>query len=286
MLPPGPEGDAMLMDVLMIATGSSGALTLLWLVRLVARMLGTPAGTTAHFAPSSDPVDVLVREVGGAKSQVHLMAGPTNCRPVAQALVDARLRHVQVEVLLDGEAEKDPDSDLHFLVQQGLVPLVAPAPPALRGLVAVIDGKTVACGSIEKTGEAAAGQLLLVRGNADLVAACQKQFATLRGPARAVGGMAATNPPRGDETKPVPPDVTTPAPEVSPAVPASRAADDVLAAVARGLATQTSDESAREEEEYSTTSGTTVTRATAELFARLRREAAASEEDDSTEKAA
>jgi hypothetical protein len=279
MLPPGPEGDVMLMDVLLIATGCTGALTLLWLARVVARLFLPPAGAVAYFAPGSAPVDALVREMGAARREVLLMAGALACRPIAQALVDARLRQVQVEALLDARAENDPESDLHFLVEQGLVPLLASEPSGLGGLIVLIDGKIVV-GSSGCTGgaELSAGEVLFVRGHADLVASCRERFAALRGSARAVGGMAAPVP------STPPPDVKE---EPAPAAPPQADAQDVLDAVARGLTTQNESPDAGDgEREELDSSGATVTRATAELFANLRKEIAATEQDDSTEKAA
>jgi hypothetical protein len=280
----------MLMDVLLIATGFSGALTLVWLGRALARLVRPPAGAVVHFAPGAAPVDALLRELGTAKREVLLMAGGLACRPVAQALVDARLRHVQVEVLLDAAAENDPASDLHFLVEQGLVPLLASQPSGLRGLVAVIDGKMVACGSADLAGaEVPAGQVLLVRGHADLVASCRQQFATLRGPARAIGGMAAQpQEVRTTSAEPASPATAPPQPTEHVEPPA----EDVLASIARGLTSEIEPAAAADEEEAHSDSeaqpaaGPTVTRATAELFARLRREAAVAEQDDSTENAA
>src|SRR5262249_53301787 len=146
----------------------------------------------------------------------------------------------------------------------------------LRGLVAVIDGKTVVCGTDPSGTELAAGQVVIVRGHADFAASCRQQFAARRGPARAVGGMAAPAPP-------------SPAPAASPTPPPADPthADAVLAAVARGIVAGSDATSDDDEEEKSTPSpGPTVTKATAEMFARLRREVAASEEDDSDEKAA
>jgi hypothetical protein len=65
--------------------------------------------------------------------------------------------------------------------------------------------------------------------------------------------------------------------------------DDVLAAVARGLSDTDLPETGEEEQEAEDDSSgpsPTVTRATAELFARLRREVGGAEQDDSDEKAA
>ncbi len=206
----------MLMDVLLVAVGFSGALTLLWLGRLLARLVRAPGGAAIHFAPGAGPIDAVVRELAAARSEVLLMAGALACRPVAQALVDARLRHVQVEVLLDEAAEEDAASDLHFLAEQGLVPLLATSPSGLHGPVVVVDGKCVLCGSSELTGtELSGGQMLVVRGNAALVAECREQFARRREPARAVGGMAATSPVKEEKA-----DENAPEPAARPPVPA------------------------------------------------------------------
>ncbi len=165
----------MLMDVLMIATGFSGAMTLLWLARLLVRRFLAPAGAVVHFGPGSAGVDTLVREIAAARQEVLLMAETLACPPLAQALVDVRQKPaVRVDVLLGPAAQKEA-SDFSFLVEQGLVPQVA---GDLGGLVVVVDGKTVVLGSGDIGGT---GVVLMVRGQADLARTCREQFAARSG---------------------------------------------------------------------------------------------------------
>jgi hypothetical protein len=184
----------MLMDVLLIATGFSGAMTLLWLARLVARRYLPATGASVHFGPGPGPIEAMVREIAVARHEVLLMAEVLACRPIAQALVDARLKQmVQVNVLLAAASENHPTSDLPFLIEQGLLPIVADEQGQLGAPIVLVDGKTVAIGSIDFTGtETPAGQLAIVRGQADLAAACREQFAARRGKARAVVGGGTT----------------------------------------------------------------------------------------------
>jgi hypothetical protein len=220
------------MDVLLIATGFTGALTLVWLARLAVKVLFAQGGT-AHFGESC--TDAILAEVKGARREVLLAAGTLASRPVAQALVDARLRGAQVEVILGSAGEADADSELHFLAGQGLTPLVEDDPASRDYLL--IDGRTAVV-------LPSPGFALIVRGLADVAHAIAGDFAARRGKARAL--PVSTERPSTDG-----PD---------------RATDDLLEAVARSVtAPTTSGESA---------SGPVVTAATAELFARLRQEAA------------
>src|SRR5207249_3347728 len=155
---------------------------------------------------------------------------------------------------------------------QGLVPLLAEQPSGLQGLVAVVDGKSVIVGSADLTSvEMPAGQLLVVRGQADLVAVCRQQFAARREPARAVGGMAPSPQIARLGEGHVGPGGATPglALEDNPLLPLARA-DDVLAAVAQELAGRRAANSHDEEEDIPPSAGATPARAAAELFARLR----------------
>jgi hypothetical protein len=70
-----------------------------------------------------------------------------------------------------------------------------------------------------------------------------------------------------------------PAPPPSQQPPASSPVDELLAAVARGTSGQAEDEAEEEDE-----SAAPVTRATADLFARLRKEVGSAGQDDSSEK--
>ena len=57
------------MDYLFVATGFTGAFTLLFLARALARMLFPTATHTVHFSPKGGCTDVVVAEIARARQQ-------------------------------------------------------------------------------------------------------------------------------------------------------------------------------------------------------------------------
>jgi hypothetical protein len=234
------------MDAMLAATGFTGALTLLWLVRL---FRGQGRGTAeVTFAAAEERAEPLLRAIAAARREVLLWADRLASRPLAQALIDAKLRGVGVEVLLDAANEHDAESDLHFLVEQGLPPFLEEAGALAGRLVCVVDGGTVAVGSLSD----AAG-LVVLHEHGGAAGAYRAEFGARKAQARALPSKAAA-----------PPEEVQAPLEESPAPPA----EDVLTAVAKGL-TATEDEAPA-----ATGPAPLVTPAAAEMLARLRKEMA------------
>ncbi len=231
------------MDAMLAATGFTGALTLLWLVRL---FRGQGRGTAeVTFAAASERAEPLLRVIATARREVLLWADRLASRPLAQALIDAKLRGVGVEVLLDAANEHDAESDLHFLVEQGLPPFLEEAGALAGRLVCVVDGGTVAVGSLSD----AAG-LVVLREHGDAAGAYRAEFGARKAQARALPGKVTAPPEEVQAPLEEPP------------------AEDVLTAVAKGL-TATEDEAPP-----AAGPAPLVTPAAAEMLARLRKEMA------------
>src|SRR5262245_136326 len=158
------------LDALLVATGFTGALTLVWVARLLWSGRDPSTSVTPHFSPPGGCADVVVRELAAARREVLLVAARFTSRSVAQALVDAKLRGVAVGVVLDPSNEHDEQSQKHFLVEQGLVPRVVAEDPLAASRAVVIDGKTVVTGSFDFTHEAGIAEHLLVIRDAPAVA--------------------------------------------------------------------------------------------------------------------
>ena len=112
------------MTWLLIGTGFTGAYTLLFLARAVHRWFATPPSVGVHFSPKGGCTEAVVRELQAARHEVEVLAYSFTSKPIAQALVDAKLRGVHVDIVLDHSNEKDDRSDLHFLLEQKLMPLI------------------------------------------------------------------------------------------------------------------------------------------------------------------
>ena len=62
------------MDYLFVATGFTGAFTLLFLARALARMLFSTPTHTVHFSPKGGCTDVVVAEIARARHEVLVLA--------------------------------------------------------------------------------------------------------------------------------------------------------------------------------------------------------------------
>ena len=180
-----------MLEGLVLATGFSGALTVVWLVRLVWSRFRPPLIADVHFSPHGGCTEVVVHEIGLARREVLLLAYGFTSRPIAQALVEAKLRGVHVEIILDHSNESDPHSEMAHLVEQGLVPLIDDHHAIAHNKVVLIDGGILVTGSFNFTQHAEtsnAENLLVLRHHPALAAAYRKDFLTHREHARAAGG--------------------------------------------------------------------------------------------------
>ena len=182
------------MDWLLLATGATGAYTLLFLARLAERLLRPAPSHGVHFSPKGGCTDVVVSELARARHEVLVLAYSFTSRPIAQALVDAKLRGVHVEIVLDHSNEKEEHTDLPFFVGQGLTPLIDPHHAIAHNKVMVLDGRTVLTGSFNFTNQAEhdnAENLLVLRDYPDLARAYRQNFLAHKEHARPPQGNAA-----------------------------------------------------------------------------------------------
>jgi phosphatidylserine/phosphatidylglycerophosphate/cardiolipin synthase-like enzyme len=185
---------AMPMDWVYLATGFTGALTLLYLLRTAWSAVRPPPAITSHFSPKGGCTEAVVQEIQRARREILVLGYSFTSRPISQALVDAKLRGVHVEVILDHSNEKEEHTDLQFLLEQGLAPLIDPTHAIAHNKVMVLDGKVVLTGSFNFTNQAEhenAENLLVLKGHPDLVAAYRKDFTGHKGHSRAPEVKAA-----------------------------------------------------------------------------------------------
>ncbi|MFO0881457.1 MAG: hypothetical protein U0840_29505 [Gemmataceae bacterium] len=253
------------MEVLLIATGFTGAYTLRWLFGLV---FGGSSAVQPIFAAPSACGDIVVQEVSKARREVQVLACGFAHRAVAQALIDAKLRGITVEVVLDQGNETDPTSEMPFLVEQGLAPWLGDDRPILQNAV-VIDEQTVLAGNFTFSSgddDMAQQNLLVLRGDARVAEAFRKRIQAHKEGGRQVPGSLTV------ETPVVPTSTQAPEPEPEPEpMLGPRVLMMPQVAVAPPM---------EEEEADPVSEGPMVTPAAAELFARLRRELAETSEQE------
>ena len=172
---------------LLVAVGFFGALTLVYLVRRAYLSYRAPPSITCHFSPKGGCTDMVVREIQNARHEVLVLAYSFTSKGIAQALVDAKMRGLNVEIILDHSHEIEDHSDLPFFLEQGLAPMIDPAHAIAHNKVMIIDGRTLVTGSFNFTHQAEvenAENLLILKGYPDLVVAYRKDFANHKAHAR------------------------------------------------------------------------------------------------------
>jgi phosphatidylserine/phosphatidylglycerophosphate/cardiolipin synthase-like enzyme len=176
------------MDWVLLATGFTGALTLIFWLREAWRKLGGMPSVTAHFSPKGGCTDVIVAELLRARREVLVLAYSFTSRAVAQALVDAKLRGVHVEIVMDHSNEHETHTELSFLTEQGLAPLIDPHHAIAHNKVMLIDGRTLLTGSFNFTNQAEAENaenLLVLKGHPELARTYRQNFLAHKEHARA-----------------------------------------------------------------------------------------------------
>jgi phosphatidylserine/phosphatidylglycerophosphate/cardiolipin synthase-like enzyme len=111
-----------------------------------------PAGRPeACFTPPADCTSLLLREIDAARRQVLVQAYSFTSRPIAEALVAARRRGVEVRVIIDSAAATGPGSVLPLLAGAGIPVLIDDPSGIAHNKVMVIDGARVVTGSFNFT---------------------------------------------------------------------------------------------------------------------------------------
>jgi phosphatidylserine/phosphatidylglycerophosphate/cardiolipin synthase-like enzyme len=172
---------------LLIGTGFTGAYTLLFLGRFLHRHLATPPSVNVHFSPKGGCTEAVVRELQAARHEVLVLAYSFTSNAIARALVDAKLRGVHVDIVLDHSNEKEEHTDLHFFLEQGLVPVIDARHAIAHNKVMIIDSRTILTGSFNFTNQAEnenAENLLIIKGHPELVSSYRKDFSGHKGHAR------------------------------------------------------------------------------------------------------
>jgi phosphatidylserine/phosphatidylglycerophosphate/cardiolipin synthase-like enzyme len=181
------------MDWLLMATGFTGALTLLYLLRAVHRRLATPPSVAVVFSPKGGCTEMVVRELKAARREVLVQAYSFSSKGIAQALVDAKMRGLKVEIVLDRSNEQETYSDLKFFAEQGLTPLVDAKHAIAHNKVMIIDRATILTGSFNFTHQAEAENaenLVVIKGHPDLIRAYVSNFESHKEHSHAPGKAA------------------------------------------------------------------------------------------------
>jgi phosphatidylserine/phosphatidylglycerophosphate/cardiolipin synthase-like enzyme len=103
------------------------------------------------FTPGGNCTDFIVQAISGAKTSLLVQAYSFTSTPIANALLDAHKRGVQVQVILDKSQRSEKYSSADFLANQGVPTLIDANHAISHNKVMIIDGDTVITGSFNFT---------------------------------------------------------------------------------------------------------------------------------------
>lgn len=102
---------------------------------------------TAFFSPKGGCTDVIVEEINKASVSIHIYAFSFTSRPIANALIRAMKRGVEVRVIADREQDKSVWSQLGRLQEHGAKVWIDRVSGFSHSKVMVFDGLIVLTGS-------------------------------------------------------------------------------------------------------------------------------------------
>lgn len=102
---------------------------------------------TVHFSPHGGVTDALVQYIGTAQKSIRVLAYNFTSKPVADALIEAHKRGVDVEVILDRSVPTEKNSALPELLSAGIPTWIDRAHRIAHNKVILIDGEWIETGS-------------------------------------------------------------------------------------------------------------------------------------------
>ena len=138
---------------------------------------GFPAEVDMVFAPGCEGTEVAA--IKSARTKIRVMIYSFTSRPICDALIAAKARGVDVQVLMDEHAARGTNRNVCTALINAGVPLKLDAKHAIMHMkMTIIDGETVLCGSFNysKAAEHRNAELMTVIKSADVAEQCNAIF--------------------------------------------------------------------------------------------------------------
>ena len=110
-----------------------------------------PVSTQVYFSPHGGCTEAVVDAINTAKTTILVQAYSFTSVPIAQALVNAKHRGVEVLVILDKSQRRERKSSADFVVHEGIPTWIDEKPTIAHNKVVVIDSHMVVTGSFNFT---------------------------------------------------------------------------------------------------------------------------------------
>ena len=116
-----------------------------------------PKDLHAFFSPNGGCTEAVISALRDAKKTVLVQAYSFTSAPIAEALVEAKKRGIDVQVILDKSQRTEKYSGATFLANGGIPVFIDADHRIAHNKVMVIDGQTVITGSFNFTKSAETG---------------------------------------------------------------------------------------------------------------------------------
>jgi phosphatidylserine/phosphatidylglycerophosphate/cardiolipin synthase-like enzyme len=135
------------------------------------RMIAASGTVEVAFSPDGGATEVVVKAINEARERILVQAFSFTSRDIADALVAAKRRGVEVLAILDKTNQTDKYTSATFLQHHGIPVRIDDQHAIAHNKVMVIDGEDVITGSMNFTRAAEtknAENVLVMRGNPGL----------------------------------------------------------------------------------------------------------------------
>lgn len=126
-------------------------LLLLTLIASLDSLIASEPRIAAYFSPDSGPRDTICQMLQGAKKSIEIAADSFTDPVLADALIQAKKRGVNVRVILDKHETSGLYSQAFFLTHKNIPVFLDSHDQRFRDRFMVIDGTTVVTGSYSFT---------------------------------------------------------------------------------------------------------------------------------------
>ncbi len=113
----------------------------------------TPA-VNVCFSPGGDCISTITAEIENAKSEIQIQAYSLSSKPIADAVVNARVAGIKVEIILDKSSPVAQNNAVYFASLKGIPTYLDAKHAVADNNVIIIDKGTVITGSFNFTKEA------------------------------------------------------------------------------------------------------------------------------------
>jgi phosphatidylserine/phosphatidylglycerophosphate/cardiolipin synthase-like enzyme len=100
-----------------------------------------------YFSPDGGCTDAIVSEINAAASVIRVQAYSFTSKPIAKALVDAKNRGIDVQVILDKSQRTANYSSADFVAHAGMPTYIDAEHAIAHNKIIIIDNQTVITGS-------------------------------------------------------------------------------------------------------------------------------------------